>query len=153
MSARYSPLPDVNYIPSVDRLLVSSAINKQASTVAGAPPLDESGAHEFQRTLEMYYRTTEARYQQALQAGVPKELARIMLPVGRYSKMRASANLRNWLAFLTLRCDTRAQWEIRQYANVVATLLCPLFPRTMELWGAYEATLTPRETPIVEVQA
>jgi thymidylate synthase ThyX len=37
--------------------------------------------------------------------------------------MRASANLRNWLAFLTLRLDPAAQFEIRQYAAAVASLV------------------------------
>lgn len=76
----------------------------------------------------------ERFYQSSLAAGVPKELARIHLPVGRYSRMRASANLRNWLAFLTLRMDEKAQWEIRQYANTVHGILAKLFPRTLALF-------------------
>ena len=44
--------------------------------------------------------------------------------------MRASANLRNWLAFLSLRQDDAAQWEIRQYAHAVAALIVEHFPRT-----------------------
>src|SRR6185369_15364426 len=40
MSARYVPLPDVNYIPSVDRLMIGSdGKNRQAGTVAGADAL------------------------------------------------------------------------------------------------------------------
>jgi thymidylate synthase (FAD) len=54
--------------------------------------------------------------------------------VGRYSRMRASANLRNWLAFLTLRMDNAAQWEIRQFANALHDILQPLFPRTLALF-------------------
>jgi thymidylate synthase ThyX len=49
--------------------------------------------------------------------------------------MRASANLRNWLAFLDLRMAPNAQWEIRQYANVVARLIEDLFPRTYALFS------------------
>jgi thymidylate synthase (FAD) len=48
--------------------------------------------------------------------------------------MRATANLRGWLAFLTLRTAPAAQWEIRQYANGVGELVSQLFPRTWELW-------------------
>ncbi len=80
------------------------------------------------------YAQDEADYQEALADGVPKELARIHLPVGRYSRMRASTNLRNWLAFLTLRMDPAAQWEIRQYANVVGDLIGERFPRTWDLF-------------------
>lgn len=67
--------------------------------------------------------------------GVPKELAREHLPVGRYSAMRASANLRNWLAFLTLRMDYHAQHEIRQYANAIAKIIEARFPRTYQLFA------------------
>jgi thymidylate synthase ThyX len=53
--------------------------------------------------------------------------------VGRYSAMRATANLRGWLGFLKLRCATGAQWEIRMYANVVADIIRRHFPRTHEV--------------------
>jgi len=56
--------------------------------------------------------------------------------VGRYSRMRASANLRNWLAFLTLRQAKAAQWEIREYADAVAAFIAQRFPRTYELFQA-----------------
>jgi thymidylate synthase (FAD) len=135
MSARYTPLPDLNYIPTVERLLVNArGQNKQAGTVAGAAVLDEVGARAFQERLREMYESQERLYQQALASGVPKELARIHLPVGRYSRMRASANLRNWLAFLTLRMDAAAQWEIRTYASEVGEVIADRFPRTWELF-------------------
>lgn len=49
--------------------------------------------------------------------------------------MRASANLRNWLAFLTLRMSPDAQWEIRQFANAVGEIIKVEFPRTWELFN------------------
>jgi len=133
MSARYAPLPDLNYIPTVERLLINSKSNKQAGTIKGAEELTEEKALVFRAALSSIYDYQEKVYQTALSMGVPKELARIHLPVGRYSRMRASANLRNWLAFLTLRMDSAAQWEIRQYANQVGVIISQLFPRTWEL--------------------
>jgi thymidylate synthase (FAD) len=135
MSARYVPLPDVNYIPSVERLLINSKTNKQAGTVAGAAVLTEQGAEGYREWLATSYQDAQALYEAALAMGVPKELARIHLPVGRYSRMRACANLRNWLAFLTLRMDTAAQYEIRVYANAVADIIARLFPRTYALFS------------------
>jgi thymidylate synthase (FAD) len=73
-------------------------------------------------------------YTQALEVGIPKELARLVIPVSRYSKMRASANLRNWLGFLTLRLDVKAQWEIREYAKAVGSIIEEKFPRTWQLF-------------------
>ena len=134
MSARYTPLPDLNYIPSVERLLVNSKTNKQAGTIKGAEELDEAGAEEFRLELANEYARQESFYQRSLRRGVPKELARIDLPVGRYSKMRASTDLRNWLGFLTLRMAPDAQYEIRVYANAVGELIAQHFPRTWELF-------------------
>lgn len=135
MSARYTPLPDVNYIPSVERLMIGSdGKNKQAGTVKGANVLTEDDAKSFQDGLRLIYYNAEALYRAALMNGVPKELARVHLPVGRYSRMRASANLRNWLGFLTLRMSEDAQWEIRQYANVLCGMLTERFPRTLGLF-------------------
>lgn len=135
MSARYAPLPDLNYVPTIERLLKKNDANKQAGAVKGAPELDEVGAKAFQRKLKAVYAEDERHYQDALADGVPKELARVLLPVGRYSRMRASANLRNWLGFMTLRCAPNAQDEIRVYADAVANIVGEVFPHTFHLWA------------------
>ena len=135
MSARYEPLPDVNYVPSIKRLMVNAGgSNKQAGTVADAAVLTQAAAEKFQANLMDGYHDAQLQYEHALEVGVPKELARVGLPVGRYSRMRASANLRNWLQFLTLRQDAAAQWEIRQYANAVGGMIDATFPRTWTLF-------------------
>lgn len=139
MSSRYAPLPDMNYVPTVERLMKNTVRgadgqNKQAGAMVGALGLVEAGAKEFITALNDSYTAAEKLYRDALEGGVPKELARIHLPVGRYSKMRASANLRNWLGFLTLRADSKAQWEIQQYAHAVSALVAETFPRTHALW-------------------
>lgn len=134
MSARYIPLPDVNYLPSIERLMVNSKTNKQAGVVQGAEELTEDTAERFRERLRHIYIQQEELYQDALKHGVPKELARVHLPVGRYSRMRSSANLRNWLGFLALRMPENAQWEIRQYAHALGCFIGTLFPRTWELF-------------------
>lgn len=135
MSARYIPLPDENYMPTVERLMMNAgSTNKQAGT-NGSAVLTELGAESFRKELAHQYEEQQSAYEGSLSIGVPKELARLVIPVGRYSKMRASANLRNWLGFLTLRQDQAAQYEIRLYANIVAEVLAERFPRTMELYN------------------
>lgn len=134
MSGRYVPLPDVNYVPSVERVMVNSKTNKQAGVIKGADELTETDAHEYRGELRAMWNLQEEFYQKWLKRGVPKELARSHIGVGRYSRMRASANLRNWLAFLTLRMAEDAQWEIRQYANALCEFLKVPFPRTMSLY-------------------
>lgn len=139
MSARYAPMPDLNFVPTTERCMVVNGTNKQANGVAGAAELTHESVLEWLSSLDDVYAQAERVYQDGLCRGIPKELARLPVPVGRYSRMRASANLRNWLGFLTLRSDVVpsgkfAQWEIRQYANVVADLIREAFPRTYDLF-------------------
>lgn len=133
LSARYTPLPDMCYVPTVERLLLTQPGNKQAIGLDGKP-LDKHFASMWQQELKECNCHIERVYKLGLEIGVPKELARLPVSVNRYSRMRASANLRNWLQFLTLRMSESAQWEIRQYANAVCQCLSQLFPRTMELF-------------------
>jgi thymidylate synthase (FAD) len=131
LSARYTPVPNEFYIPTVERLMMDGGTNKQAQ---GKKALTREEAQAFIGGLKEAYRDQAAFYTAAHVMGVPNELARLSMPVGQYSVMRTSANLRNWLAFLTLRMDEHAQWETRQYANVVGSLISSLFPRTWELF-------------------
>lgn len=133
MSSRYMPLPDFDYTPTIERCMQSGGSNKQAQS-ASPYQLTEKRAELWLKDLTPFYIRVEQLYQEGLALGIPKELARLVLPVARYSRMRASANLRNWLAFLTLRMDSNAQWEIRQYANEVGNIISQLFPRTWALF-------------------
>ena len=132
MSARYAPLPDLNYIPTQERCLTIQKGNKQAE---GLVELSADNAMKWLASIEVLYQAAQQTYIDGLGLGIPKELARIVLPVGRYSRMRASANLRNWLAFLTLRMHPDAQWEIRQFANAVGQVVSAQFPRTWRLFS------------------
>lgn len=135
MSARYTPLPNFNYIPTIDRLMMRGTRTKQAGTADGAPVLTEDGAEQFRRELAAIYERDQLIYEAALARGVPKELARVHLPVGRYSRMMASTDLRNWLGFMTLRSAPNAQWEIRQFSDAVGRIIAHKFPRTWELFS------------------
>jgi thymidylate synthase (FAD) len=136
LSARYTPLPDVNYMPTVERCMVVSATNKQAGAIKGADELTHDRVLMWLEALEKSYAIAENVYQLGLAWGIPKEVARLPVPVARYSRMRASTNLRNWLGFLTLRSEKNpgAQWEIRQFGNAVEQFVTQAFPRTWKLW-------------------
>lgn len=135
MSARYIPLPDENYLPDVyDVVRRAQKINKNKQAAGVKEIVSPIDIHNWVVRLNEFYDMAQNVYDQGLDAGVPKELARLCVPVARYSKMRASANLRNWLAFLTLRMDSAAQEEIRAYANGVGEFIQAIFPRTWALF-------------------
>lgn len=141
MSARYAPLPDFNYVPTVERCMRGGGhLTKQAGTIVGAPALTEEATLKWLRDLAQFYDHAEAMYQNGLANGVPKELARIVLPVGRYSRMRATACLRNWMLFMTLRSAPNAQHEIRVYSDAIGKIVAERFPRTWALFAEGKAT-------------
>ena len=140
MSARYIPLPDENYVPSIERIMspvetAKKSTNKQQQSDKHIELFTDRDVWMFQNSLLYQYEEQQKFYEAVLAHGIPKELARIALPVGRYSVMRASANLRNWLAFLTLRNDNAAQYEIRVYAEALQEILQAIYPRTMKLFN------------------
>lgn len=136
MSARYTPLPDLNYVPTVERLMMGGGhLTKQAGTIKGAEQLTIEVVDFYRAKLRQEYENDQRFYEEALKMGVPKELARVHLPVGRYSRMRATGNLRGWLAFMTLRAAKNAQYEIRVYAEALGKVLEKEFPRTWELFA------------------
>lgn len=137
MSARYTPLPDVNYLPTIERCKLTSKTNRQAQGLNLMEPKDTE-IEVWLGMLEDCYKVAQAAYEFGLKVGVPKELARLSVPVARYSKMRASTDLWNWLHFLRLRMDEGAQWEIRQFAIAVGHIIGGLFPRT---WALFEGGL------------
>lgn len=132
LSARYTELPDLFYIPSLERLMAGrqATKNKQGSEEG----FTEREAALIQADIAMAYRESRKDYMNLIDKGVSRELARLVIPVSQYSRMRASANLRNWLQFLELRMAEGAQWEIRQFANVVGEIVSELFPRTYALF-------------------
>lgn len=139
LSARYTPMPNLNYAPTVERMMLVNTTNKQASTIKGSNVLTLEAALGWLTELQNVYDECERVYQKGLAIGVPKELARLPVPVARYSRMRATANLRNWLGFLTLRTAPGAQQEIRDFANVVEGMVRLCFPRTHELFALGKA--------------
>ena len=66
----------------------------------------------------------------------PAQLARSVLPVSTYSHMFATVDLLNLLKFLTLRCYSHAQYEIRVDAEAMLELIRPVVPVYVQAWEA-----------------
>lgn len=131
-SARYSVVPDRFYIPSIDNVRAQSTSNRQG----GDQPVDVGTAQEFLNWLTESEKQYE-RYQDQLDKGVTRELARIGLPVNAYTEWYWKCDLHNTLHFLSLRMDPHAQAEIRDYANAMYALIQPIVPITAEAFLDY----------------
>ena len=68
------------------------------------------------------------QYHDMLGMNCPRELARLVLPVGTYSHMFAKTDLHNWFGFLRERLHEHAQYEIRVYAIEILKILETIAP-------------------------
>ncbi len=72
---------------------------------------------ELQRRYEALLDEVHGLYRELLEAGVPAEDARFVLPNAAQTKLVLTMNARELLHFFGLRCCRRAQWEIRALAT------------------------------------
>ena len=63
-----------------------------------------------------FLKNTEKLYKEFLDAGIPAEDARYVLPNASSTKIIMTMNARELRHFFSLRCCNRAQWEIREMA-------------------------------------
>lgn len=123
VSARYSELPAEFYVPAMDQITTQSSSNKQMRTDVVNP---EAG--RARRVIQDTCSRAFDSYKELLRVGVPRELARCVLPVNTYSHMFATVNLHNLFGFLKLRLHEHAQYEIRVYAKALLELIEPIVP-------------------------
>ena len=130
VSARYTELPEEYFVPDRKTITGHSTHNKQAR--GGSPILAANHAAEViaQQNAASFY-----QYQHLLEIGVPRELARTVLPLGTYSHMFAKVDLHNLFHFLRLRADAHAQYEIRVYAEAICAMVADWVPAA---YGAFE---------------
>ena len=67
-------------------------------------------------------------YDKLVQAGVPAEDARYILPNACETKIVVTMNIRELMHFFSNRCCNRAQWEIRELARKMLELVRPTAP-------------------------
>lgn len=98
-SARYREMQPVFYVPAPDRPLVQHGKPGKYEFSAGTPEQHERAGS----AMATAYRTSYQAYQDMLAAGIAREVARAVLPVGLYSSMYATCNARSLMHFLSLR--------------------------------------------------
>ena len=139
LSARYSLMPLLFYRPEAEQFALQSRSNKQGRE-GGAPP---SVYAEAVRRWDALRADAGGAYAWMLEEDVARELARIDLPLSTYTQWYWKIDLHNLLHFLTLRVDPRAQWEIQEYARVMAGMVKRVAPLSYEAWIDYDLCARP----------
>lgn len=126
ISGRYSVMKDETYLPDPSWIALQSEDNKQGRK---SEPVDEAVAEKVRSILSADSQKTFGSYQELLDMGIAREIARINLPLSTYTEFYWEIDLHNLFHFLALRLDGHAQAEIRAYAEVMFEMVktvCPI---------------------------
>ncbi|URQ04626.1 ThyX-like thymidylate synthase [Streptomyces phage Emma1919] len=128
-SRRYVTETPEFYIPQDGQWRSAPENKKQGS---GEPVEDEIGSG-FTWALESYIAKGENLYNDAMNAGICAEQARLFLPAyGMYVRWRWTASLGTVMHFLHQRLAHDSQKEMQEYAKAVKELTAEHFPVCME---------------------
>jgi thymidylate synthase (FAD) len=92
-------------------------------------PIILKGKPELAEKFDTKMKEIGEFYAEMIEAGVPAEDARAVLPNATETKIVITMNARELLHFFELRLCTRAQHEIRKLAEEMLKLVTPLAPR------------------------
>ena len=132
-SGRYRELLPVFYVPSHERPLVQSGKPGAYEFHPGTPAQSEL----VERTIQESCTAAYSGYLEMLEAGVAREVARMVLPVTIYSSAYVTMNARALMNFLSLRRKVEGshfvsypQREIEMVAEVYEDYFAELMPLT-----------------------
>ena len=137
-SGRYRELRPVFYVPGPDRNLVQVGKPGAYDFLPGSPEQTELVNDEVRAVATHAFES----YQRMLEAGVAREVARIVLPLTIYSSMYVTVNARSLMNFLSLRTKREGthfpsfpQREIEMCAEKMEQKFAELMPLTYDAFN------------------
>lgn len=140
VSARYTQLPDKMYVPEPWNMGVQSSSNKQMRNNLDWKEMSKEEKLDVTRlcsTIAKVNRNSYKEYESLIEHGVPRELARGVLPTNIFTHFFGTVDLHNLMHFLKLRLHSHAQYEIRVYAEAMLELVEPIVPFSIEAFKKF----------------
>jgi len=125
-SMRYAKATDEFYVPEPED--VRTQVGKPGAYSFEA--VDDELAERTREELREVYEQAFETYERLVEAGVARELARAVMPVGAYTEFFWTVNARALMNFISLRAAEAAQREIRRYAEAVEEFFAAKMPVT-----------------------
>ena len=125
-SMRYAKATSDFYVPEAED--VRSQVGKPGAY--SFEPVEPELAEQTREELQAVYDQAFETYERLVEAGVARELARSVMPVGAYTEFYWTVNARALMNFVSLRAAETAQREIRRYAEAVEVFLAEKMPVT-----------------------
>ena len=121
-SQRYSVAQDLEEV----QLRKQAEKNRQSSSL----PFDKRNEvyHLANKTME----SSMKAYNDLIEAGVAKECARAVLPLGTQTTMYMNGTVRSWIHYINLRTEENTQQEHREVASAIKDIFLEQFPNIAE---------------------
>jgi thymidylate synthase (FAD) len=126
---------DLFYMPEEAREQDSK--NRQNSIFTEDPSLTDT----MWATMSTAYMVAGQCYNDLLQRGIAKEIARFVLPQGVFTRLYVTGSCRSWIHYLSVRDDEGvAQWEHVELARAIRPVFAQVFPTVNSSidWGNSE---------------
>ena len=144
-SARYSIMDKEFYVPSKENLAAQSTNNRQGrgALINGTQAdnilkiLKEDAERNYQHYEEMLNEKYDGTIIDDKKQGLARELARMNLTLNSYTQWYWKTDLLNLLNFLALRADSHAQFEIREYADIMMNTVKKWVPISYDAFVDY----------------
>lgn len=158
-SARYSIMEREFYVPEPEHLAAQSRTNRQgrAQALEGEEArtvlrlLKEDAARAYDDYAWMINEGEDGQPLDPERDGLARELARINLPVSVYTQFYWTVNLWNLMRFIKLRADAHAQYEIRVYADTIASkIVQPWVPASFQAFDDFSMNAVTLSAQAVE---
>ena len=127
-SQRYASVEELE-LPSPPQLRLQDTKNRQNSIED--PNL--MNKEQLKQVISTHYLTTYDLYRNMLDAGIAKECARDVLPMGSPTRLYMNGTLRSWIHYVDLRIANGTQKEHRDIAEACKQLIKTQFPLTYEV--------------------
>jgi thymidylate synthase (FAD) len=135
-SLRYAKATEDFYVPAAED--VRSQVGKPGAYTFET--VEPELAEHTRDALRDVYEHAYATYERLVEAGVAREVARSVLPVGAYTEFYWTVNARSLMNFVSLRASETAQREIRRYAEACELFLEQRMPITYAAFVANDRT-------------
>lgn len=119
LSGRYKELEPEFFIPKEFRKNAPSGSKQKSIPIEQGEHFHNSWNYIFYKSSQKAYKV----YQEAIDNGICREQARMLLPQNIYTMSYWTASLQAILHFFSQRLSEDAQYEIRQYATAIKQLL------------------------------
>lgn len=133
-SMRYSNSDGDYYLPEAVRVKGQHETNHQGSGETLSQGVVIGALEIIENSLESQYKD----YLRLIEAGVARELSRIVLGTSFYTTIVWKINIRSMFNYLSLRADSHAQEEIQVLARIIGDMVEEHFPETYAAWVEFQ---------------